>query len=94
MADDDSSIQNDSGYNLTSSSSTVGSLELEDVHLHDSGSSNTEVLFEDEAELPTLDEFIYDVKKGVLTSTDPQESLQQSLNKIATQTNSLSLTTF
>ena len=86
----DSSIHNDSGFISTSCSFTVCELDLEDSGHND----DTEVIFEDEVELPTLDEFISDVKNSVLTSTDPQEILQQRLNKIATQTKSLSLSTF
>ena len=93
-----SSNQNDSAY--TSSNQVNQHCSLEDGHLeiNDSGYTNRDVIFEDgdvifqDEPLPTLEEFIHEVQQGVLTSTDPSESLEQRINKINTPSKSLSIT--
>ena len=93
-----SSNQNDSAY--TSCNQVNQHCSLEDGHLeiNDSGYTNRDVIFEDgdvifqDETTPTQEEFNQEVKQGVLTSTDPSESLEQRINKINTPSKSLSIT--
>ena len=78
---------NDSGFISTSCSFAVCEIDLED----NGHNEDPVVIFDDELQLPSLEDFISDVKTSILTSTDPQESLEHRLNKIASQTNSLSI---